>query len=243
MFKHSHFEKEILLACVFVMGLSVGSLATAQVVTVPTGLNPGDDYRLVYVTTSNIAASSTNINDYNNLVQGSLSAELLALTSGDASGWRAIVSTASDNALLNTLTTPGTDGAGIPIYNLADNILATSYADLWDGSLANSVSYEMDGLLTTDFYVWSGTANNGATAGGLGSGTSPSFFSIAGRPNQSSGSWIYNANDTQTNSWPVYAISPVLTVSAVPEPSTYAFLSMGVMVAFLMLKRRIAKKA
>jgi hypothetical protein len=44
-------------------GLSTESLATA--ITVPTGLNPGDQYRLIFVSSTTHDATSSSIGDYN----------------------------------------------------------------------------------------------------------------------------------------------------------------------------------
>ncbi len=48
--------------------LVTASAAQAALVVVPPGLNPGDQYRLVFVTDGTRDATSTNINDYNNFV-------------------------------------------------------------------------------------------------------------------------------------------------------------------------------
>ncbi len=58
-----------------------GGAQAGTVVTVPTDLNPGDQYRLVFVTNGTRDAQSTDIADYNTFVttEANLSTELAAL--------------------------------------------------------------------------------------------------------------------------------------------------------------------
>jgi hypothetical protein len=107
--------------------------ASAAPITVPSGLNPGDQYRLAFVTSTTRDATSPNIADYNAFVTTAANSvpELAAL----GTTWSAIASTVSVSARDNT----GTNffiTAGVPIYTLADTILATDYLDLWDGTIA-----------------------------------------------------------------------------------------------------------
>ena len=94
----------------------------------PSGLSPGDQYRLVFVTSGARDASSANIEDYNDFVK----------SYGDqavVSNWKAIVSTATVDARDNTSSNPTTDGVGVPIYNLMGELVADDYSDLWGGEL------------------------------------------------------------------------------------------------------------
>jgi hypothetical protein len=49
------------------------SAAQAALVVVPPGLNPGDQYRLVFVTAGTRNATSSDINDYNTFVTNQVS--------------------------------------------------------------------------------------------------------------------------------------------------------------------------
>jgi hypothetical protein len=66
---------KISLKSLTLIGLSVACLsmashsASAAIVTVPTGLNPGDTYYLAFVTAGTITGTSTNIADYNAFAQ------------------------------------------------------------------------------------------------------------------------------------------------------------------------------
>lgn len=196
--------------------------AHAALVTSPSDLNPGDQYRLIFVTTGKTQASSSSISFYDAHVTSNLSPTLSALTSN----WLAVASTDPNpgsgtevNARDHTSTVPGTDGAGIPIYNVNDQRLANSYQDLWDGSVATGVRYDAFGDNIPQTRVWTGTSSSGTDMNydslGWGSaryGVSTATFS----------QWIDNGGSASwSNLYAVYGISDVLTVQGtVPEPSS-----------------------
>ncbi len=118
------------------------TVASAQIVTTPVGLSPGDQYRLGFVTITKRDASSSNIADYNDFVTTAANSEpdLLAL----GATWTAIGSTSTVDARDNTGTNP--TSTGVPIY-LLDGIskIADNNADLWDGSIDNFFNIFVDG--------------------------------------------------------------------------------------------------
>ncbi|WP_044035277.1 hypothetical protein, partial [Microcystis aeruginosa] len=157
-------------------GVALATLGTgaaqAALVVVPTGLNPGDQYRLVFVTDGTRDATSTNIDDYNNFVTNEVTGSPLA-TALTAAGftpsaitWKAIASTDSVAARDNTGTNPSS--TGVPIYLIDGNRVANNNADLWDGSILTGIDrtpQESVGF----FFVWSGTSDDGTVGGALGS--------------------------------------------------------------------------
>src|SRR5215471_8873092 len=90
------------------LSLSVAGEGRAAPITVPPSLSPGDQYRLVFVTSTRRTATSSSIGDYNLFVTNAANTvpELAAL----GTTWTAIASTATVDARDNTLTNPGTDG-------------------------------------------------------------------------------------------------------------------------------------
>ncbi|MFM7786866.1 MAG: PEP-CTERM sorting domain-containing protein, partial [Microcystis panniformis] len=99
----------------FVSGVALATLVTASaaqaaLVVVPPGLNPGDQYRLVFVTSGTRNATSSNINDYNTFVTNQVTGSALATqltTAGFNLGtitWKAIGSTSATSAKVNTGT-------------------------------------------------------------------------------------------------------------------------------------------
>jgi hypothetical protein len=203
--------------------------ASAVPITVPTGLSPGQQYRLAFITSTTRDATSSNIADYNAFVTNAANAvpELVAL----GTTWTAIGSTLTVAARDNTATNPGVNGTGVPIYFLNDTILADDYADLWDGSIDNNFDVNEFGTHVASTVIWTGTNSNGTST--------PSYLGdIAvgyGVSNQSDPSWIVNGQLVSGTSRPLYAISGTVTV--VPEPNTAALLALGLTVWALLARR------
>jgi hypothetical protein len=204
--------------------------ASAVPITVPTGLDPGEQYRLAFMTSTTRDATSSNIADYNAFVTNAANAvpELVAL----GTSWTAIGSTLTVAARDNTATNPGVNGPGVPIYLLNDTILADDYADLWDGSIDNNFDVNEFGAFVPAVVVWTGTDSDGTIT--------PSYLGdIAvgyGVSNQSDPSWIVNGQLVSGTVRPLYAISGTLT--AIPEPNTAALLVLG-LTALGAARRRI----
>ena len=130
----------------------------------PPGVMPGDPFRVMFVTSGTRNAMSSNIADYDAFVQGFAPAGL-------STSWRAIGSTHSVDARDHTGTVPGTDGTGIPLFNMHGELIAESYAHLWGTGfphqsgtldLANAVTYDESGVSLGFVEVWTGTGPKGA---------------------------------------------------------------------------------
>jgi hypothetical protein len=67
--------------------------------------------------------------------------------------------------------------------------------------------------------VWTSTFENGETASGFALGD-PNTSDLIGTPAATDDEWISNSVNPFTRSNPLFGISAVLTVSAVPEPSS-----------------------
>ncbi len=99
---------------------------------IPAELGPGDTFRLLFVTSTEIGLTSDSIDHYNAFVQGRAAAGLEAIRAYSAH-FRVLASTARVAARDNTGTNPGTDGAGEPIYWLGGGEkVADDYEDLYD---------------------------------------------------------------------------------------------------------------
>ena len=109
----------------------------ATPLTVPGDLNPGDEYRLAFVTSGVRNATSSDITVYNTFVDAA--AETVPELAALGQDWKAIASTNAVNARTNTSTDPTPAGdTGVPIYVLNTAVLirlADHYDDLWDGSV------------------------------------------------------------------------------------------------------------
>lgn len=197
----------------------------------PSGLNPGDKYRIAFVTGGVRNATSTNIADYNAFVttEANLSGSLVTSLS---TTWTAIASTATVDARDNSSTNPGstTYATNIPIYLVdGSTIIANNYADLWDGSLdapLNLTQYGGD----RNSQVWTGSTFGGQVlpTHALGDGASNRGVSNVAHVWWSQFEWTSN-----TTQLPLYGISGVLTAVAVPEPSAFLCLGLVGLVMFV----------
>ena len=197
-------------------------------ITIPSGLNPGDQYRLAFVTSTTRDATSSNIADYNSFVTSDANSVPALAALGTT--WKAIASTATVAAEDNTSTNPGAS-AGVPIYLLDGTLFASNNAALWAGASStapdfniteNGTAYPVN-ILGLDS-VWTGTTVTGLSAGVATLGDAFSGATVTGIVDASifinqSDAWVYDDFEHQNLLYPLYAISDVLTV---PEPSTAA---------------------
>ena len=230
----------LILASLF--GATIAS--QAAVITMPTGLSYGDQYRLVFVTSTTTTATSSDVSYYNNFVNSLATTAGLNYIAGQTTTWTAMASVGTTqvgaiNVKTNTSTVNGTDGTGMTIYTLNDTAIATSYADLWDGSLPAPLNITESGDVL-DTGVWTGSGQTGGTssAGPLGS-TEDGGNARYGQSQRYSGNptatwWFNRGGIAQSNSYSLYAISGILTV---PEPSSTALLGLGGLALMLRRKR------
>lgn len=178
--------------------------------TLPPGLQPGDKYRLAFVTGGKTNATSQTIADYNAFVAAAASAAPALNALGTT--WKCLGSTSATSAVTNTLTGSGNPTAAI--YNLAGGLVASGNTALWSGSITAPISIaETGGTLNTD--VWSGNNAAGWPGGDW-------FLGDTG------GSWVYYGTSTATGAnWigsvgghgkgealSLYGISAIITVPA-----------------------------
>ncbi len=216
--------------------------AQADVVTIPTGLNPGDQYRLIFTSSSTTDATSTNIAAYNTFVTSvALSVPQLAALS---TTWTAIGSTDSINARDNTGTNPNVS-TGVPIYQLNNTRFVDNNTALWTDNIITPLTISETGARISDGSVWTGTDTNGTEwdNGGfgpiLGLGDSSNLNGpISGVTNDFFGGWVtFSSGDLPPVQHYMYGLSGILTVP-VPEPSTVALLTLGGMGLLIARRRR-----
>ena len=210
------------------------SSSYASLITVPAGLAPGSQYRLVFVTASTYAATSTNISTYNSEVN--TEANAVAALAALHTTWLDIGSTATVNAINNIGQDPS-----IPIYNLNGQLVAndatTNAGGLFSGTLFHAIDYNESCSLDIT-YVWTGTGSNGTGVSGdqLGARNVAEGYSA----DTTSGLWFHDgATSACYGTESLYAISVVLTVPGHnPEPSTTALVLLGGAGLLFMARRR-----
>ncbi len=185
----------------------------------PPGLNAGDQYRLVFVTSTDMDATSSDIADYNSFVNAAAAARNAIDPDFPASGWTAIASTVFVDASANTDTSPlPGDPHGLPIYRVDGALVARDNMDLWDGRIESPIRIDESGAVR-DTFVWTGTAAEGNGLSPLGGGVQV----MTGVSDASDSWWTYSYTEDMREANSLYAISSPITV---PEPSAFMCLAL-----------------
>ena len=200
--------------------LTFASSASAMPIVVPDGLGPGEQYRLVFVTSGTTRATSFRIADYNGFVDDIANAvpELALLSTT----WTAIGSTPGADARDNTGTNP-TVSVGVPIYNTFGQRIAVDNFDLWDGSLETPILYDETGSEAVGF-AWTGSSIEGTSAFPLSGVVGNVVYH--GRSFESGSTWVTALATNQNAKFRLYGISDVLVV---PEPTTGVLVGLGLL--------------
>ena len=214
---------------VSVLALASKMTAAGAIITVPSGLAPGDHYRLMFITDVTRDGTSSNIADYNAFVTADALAhpELAALNTS----WNAIVSTptvsAAQNAdflmpapmaLLVDLL-PGGTALTVPAANPAANGATIGGKTV----VIQSADFASLGLLPP---IFTGSTADG---NGLSGDTLGAAMVGQGQFTQQGTEWISSGSLANSNTQSYfYGISGELTVPAgVPEPGTLALVALG----------------
>ena len=162
-----------LLAATALLALAAPAQAQTEVpadwALKPADIAAGEQFRLMFVSSTTRDATSTDIADYNTFVSTRAAAGVTAMQTY-ANDFTALVSTASVNARTNTLTRATDTDA--PIYRArsgtvsANDRVAVDYADFYDGTWPTSaIGYDESGNLVNigQQHFWTGTNVDGTT--------------------------------------------------------------------------------
>ena len=188
----------------------------------PTGLNTGDAFRLLFLSSTKRNATSTDIADYNTFVQGRAAAGHTDIRAYSA-GFRAVGCTASTDAIDNTGTATST-ATSVPIYWLNGNRVADDNADFYDGSWAgeandrNESGHNGPDTSNAGNYPLTGCDHDGTehiNASDISFALGADDVRVA-RPNSSAnnaGPLSSNSAVANTNDRPMYGLSGVFQVT------------------------------
>ncbi len=217
--RRSSDEKIAVCLSVIAIASAAGTASAGLVISTPGGLNPGDHFRILFVTSGITQAVAGDISTYDTFVNTDANG---ATYNGSVISWQAIGSTPSVSAINHIGTT------GDAVY-LADGTKVTSSDDssgLWSGSLLSAPDEYLDGTSVGGVDVWTGSNSDGSAS------THPlgSRFPAYGYSAQTDVYWTAIAATSKLGSYYLYGISSDLVVpgaTAVPEPSTAVLAGLG----------------
>ena len=190
---------------------------------IPTGLGPGDSFRLIFIPSTGIDGGSSALSFYDNHVQSAAAGGHTDIQAY-SSAFKMLGSTRLTDARDHT----GTTGIGVPIYWLNGAKVADNYADFYDGTWDEEAQGRRESgavvNLTSAWQIWTGSTHEGtelfATGGNtraLGQAVSGNLVGV-GKPNSTTSGHGPLAGQTadKNGSKAVYALSDVFIVASNP---------------------------
>ncbi len=191
----------------------------------PSGLEAGDAFRLLFVSSGTRDATSTDIGDYNTFVQTAAAAGHTDIQTYSA-GFRAVASTAAVDASGNTGTAYTDDDKGPPIYWLGGAKVADDYEDFYDGKWdeEGTVRDEDGASVSYDRYdfngsrVWTGSGQDGTESGSGDSskalGTGSPEAGLLNFPFITTYGPLFGASAANDSEYPLYGLSEVFQIAS-----------------------------
>ena len=189
----------------------------------PGGVDVGGKFRLLFVTSTALNASTTVMDSYNGIIRDSVAAGHTDIRPYSHL-FNALGSTALVDAIDNTKTTHTTTDMGVPIYYLNGAKVADNYSDFYDGTWDSHDPTNELGTSSSAMAVWTGSQSNGMKHGNpLGNRTSTTVR--MGNPTSSVSGDVLSATLIRNHTFkdrsyllPFYGLSPVFEVKALSAP-------------------------
>src|SRR5262245_25824404 len=194
--------------------------ARADLMLIPAGLNPGDQFRVAFVSSEKRDATSPDVADYDGFITDLAAAAGIDTYFGTPITWQAIGSTPTVDAIDRLPAEIGSP----PIYNMAGGLVAFDTAYLWNVGVVLAINVTESGADLGGVLVSTATAFDGPGLAPLGSPNV--FFGYT----FSLGGWVSFDHASPFVENYVYGVSSVLTVpsaTAVPEPASLALMLAG----------------
>ena len=189
--------------------LAAGTRTLQAAVIAPAGLNPGDQFRIMFLTSGTRNATSSDISVYDAFVTAAALAGGLTTYGGNPVAWQVFGATPTVSGISRIpLSSPA-------FYRVDGTLIATSGSDLWDGGIAVPINRTETGAIVAIAQVWSGINNvdgspfNARALGGTdvnGTANSDNLNAL------SLGHWFTGGLQNRNNLYPFYGVSEVLTV-------------------------------
>ena len=193
---------------------------------IPSGLGPGDHFRLIFLSSATRTAEATDIATYNTWVQG-LAANGHTDIQDHSSTFRVVGSTAAVDARDNTSTT----GTGVAIHWLNGDKAADDYEDFYDETWDEEASMrdESGTTVTAPTYVWTGSDDDGTTTNWhLGSNLGNVTVGIPNSTSTGNGPLSSGVANVITLDRHLYALSGVFQVSLITDvPADWSLVPSG----------------
>ena len=195
---------------------------------VPSGLQEGDQFRLLFISSAHRNASPSEIATYNTWVQD-LAANGHTDIQDYSSSFRAVGSTEDMDARDNTGTTYTSSDKGVAIYWLGGNKVADDYEDFYDEDWDEEASMKNEsGTAETGVSAWTGSDHDGTemlqgtTETSRALGNSNNAWVRFGKTDSASHGPLSGETANRTGNKRIYGLSGVFEVVAGNNPATGA---------------------
>ena len=192
----------------------------------PSGLQEGDQFRLLFISSAHRSASPSEIATYNTWIQAR-AANGHTDIQDYSSSFRAVGSTEDMDARDNTYTTYTSSDKGVAIYWLGGNKVADDYEDFYDEDWDEEASMTNEsGTAESGVSAWTGSDHDGTemlqgtleTSRALGN--SNNAWVRFGKTDSASHGPLSGATANRTDNKRIYGLSGVFEVVVANSPAT-----------------------